>query len=120
MVHQQTENRVQSLWLDPQKSDPFVVLKATGEIDLHNLDEFERVVCELLEGAPVVVDLSGLEFFAICALRSLIICQRTAAAKGHQVFYAEPSQQLARLLTLSGLSEVLQVGSPPPTTVAVA
>ena len=120
MSQHQTENLMQSLWLDPHVSDPFVVLRATGEVDLHNQHELERVVGELLERSPVVVDLSGLDFFAISALRSLIVCHNLAASRGHEVFYAEPPSQLARLLDISGLDAVLRVGSPLSQDVAVA
>lgn len=109
-----------TLSLDPQESDPFVVLRASGEVDLHNLDELERGVGALLESSSVVVDLSGLDFFAICALRSLIVCHQLAGVNGHEVFWAEPSSQLARLLTLSGLDQVLHVRSPLAENVAVA
>ena len=120
MSQYQTENLMQTLWLTSEQSDPFAVLRATGEVDLHNQHEFERVVGEMLELSPVVVDLSAVDFFAICALRSLIVCHNVAASRGHEVFWAEPPSQLARLLAISGLDGVLRVGSPVSQDVAVA
>ena len=100
---------MQALQLQPRKADPFVVLRATGELDLHTQDEFEREVARLLGATSVVVDLSGLDFLAIAALRSLMVCHRQAATTGHELFYAEPSAQTLRLLSLSGLDAVLPV-----------
>lgn len=111
---------MQTLFLVSQESDPFVVLKATGELDLHTQDEFERTVTELLESSPVLVDLSELDFFAISALRCLVVCHRKAVSTGHEVFYVEPSRQLLRLLSISGLEGVLPVRSPVAPNVEVA
>ena len=102
---------MQALQLQPQKADPFVVLRATGELDLHTQDEFEREVARFLGATPVIVDLSGLDFLAISALRSLMVCHRQAATTGHELHYAEPSAQTLRLLSLSGLDAVLPVAS---------
>lgn len=102
---------VQSLSLEPRNSEPFVVVEVTGELDLHTQDEFERVVSQLLGSSSVVVDLSGLEFLAISALRSLMVCHGLASSVGHELFYAGASQQTQRLLVLSGLDQVLPVAT---------
>ena len=109
MVHHRTEIPVQSLLLQPHSADPFLVLEATGELDLHTQDEFEREVSRHLDACSLVVDLSGVDFLAIAALRSLIVCHRHAGPTGHQLFYAAPSPQTLRLLSLSGLDAVLPV-----------
>ncbi len=44
-------------------------------------------------------------------MRSLMICHRQAATTSYQLFYAEPSPQTLRLLTLSGLDAVLPVAA---------
>lgn len=100
---------MQSLILQPHQADPFTLLKASGELDLHNQDQFEQMVADSLRSGPVIVDLSGLEFFAICALRSLVVCHRLATSTGHELCFAQPSSQLLRLLRISGLLEVLPV-----------
>ena len=102
---------MQSLLLQPHSADPFLVLEATGELDLHTQDEFEREVSRHLSVSSVVVDLSGLDFLAISALRSLIVCHRQAGPTGHQLFYAEASPQILRLLSLSGLDAVMPVAA---------
>lgn len=109
-----------SLSLEARHSDPFVIVEATGELDLHNQDEFERVVSQLLGASSVVVDLSGLQFLAISALKSLMVCQRLAGSVGHQLFYAGPSRQTRRLLEVSGLGHVLAVATSVDQVVSVS
>jgi anti-anti-sigma factor len=100
---------MQPLTLEPLAGDPFAVLRASGELDLHTQDEFEQAVRRLLDTSPVVVDLSGIDFLAISALQSLLVCHRLAASMGRVLFFAEPSPQTLRLLTVSGLDTVLPV-----------
>ena len=122
-----TETVVQTLSLESQASDPFVVLKAIGDLDLQTQDDFEQAVSLLLGTSPVVVDLSQVEFLAISALRSLIVCHRLSRSLGQQLFFAEPSRQILRLLAVSGLDAVLplaptvaQVVSTSPVTGSLA
>ena len=96
-----------TLTIEPHDSDPFVVLKATGELDLATQDQFEQVVAGHLDSSPVVVDLSGVEFVDISALRSLVICHGLAGTSGHELFYADASRQALRLLSVAELDSVL-------------
>ncbi len=89
--------------------EPFSVLKASGELDLDTQDAFQTAVRDLLERSSVVVDLSEVEFVAISALRTLIECHRLATSMGHLLFFAEPTRQMVRLLTVTGLDTVLPV-----------
>lgn len=102
---------MQTLVLEPQTSDPFVVVRAMGELDLHTQDEFERVISRLLGRSAVIVDLSAVEFLAISALRSLMVCHALAGSVGHELVYAGPSRQTRRLLAVSGLEYVLPLAS---------
>lgn len=97
------------LMLDHSEGDPFAVLRVSGELDLCTQDEFEQAVRRLLGSSPVVVDLSGVDFLAISALQSLLVCHRLAASMGRVLFFAEPSPQTVRLLQVSGLDTVLPV-----------
>jgi anti-anti-sigma factor len=108
-MRHRTEILVQALSLEPQVVDPFVVLKAIGELDLHTQDEFESALRDLLATSSVVVDLSEVEFLAVSALRTLIECHRLATSMGNLLFFAEPTKQTARLFALTGLDAVLPV-----------
>ena len=96
-----------TLTLLARTSEPFVVFEAVGALDLHTQGEFEDAVVRELATSSVVVDLSGLEFLAISALRSLMVCHGMADAEGRDLVYAGPSRQTLRLLTVAGLDEVL-------------
>jgi anti-anti-sigma factor len=100
---------MEMLSLRSHASDPFVVFEVVGELDLHTQREFEETVSRQLVTSPVIVDLSGVEFLAISALRSLMVCHGIAGAEGRPLFYAGPTKQTARLLSVAGLDEVLPV-----------
>jgi anti-anti-sigma factor len=91
--------------------EPFAVMQVTGELDLHTLDGFEAEVAQRLKGGSLVIDLSGLEFLAVCSLRSLLSCERSALEEQRRVVYAGAPQQARRLLHVSGLDEVLRVST---------
>ena len=99
------------LRLDAQSSDHFTVVRAVGELDLHTQGEFEGVVSSHLGSSSVVVDMSEIEFLAISALRSLMLCHAVAGTAGRELYYAGPTSQSRRLLTVAGLDEMLPLRS---------
>jgi anti-sigma B factor antagonist len=109
MSRQLAETLVPNLQIHARSEGPFVVLDVAGELDLATQPDFERAVIDRLTTAPVVVDLSGLEFFAISSLSSLVVCHTAATSCGRELWFAAPSRQLVRLLHLSGLDDVLAV-----------
>ena len=96
-----------TLTLQSRSADPYVVLRASGELDLHTQDVFEEVVSRHLSMSSVVVDFSGVEFLSASAIGSLVQCHSEAGSRGHELFYAEASQQALRLLVVAGLADVL-------------
>ena len=100
---------METLTLRSHTSEPFTVFEVVGELDLHTQGEFEEAVSRQLVTSPVIVDLSGVEFLAISALRSLMVCHGIAGAEGRPLFYAGPTRQTVRLLSVAGLDEVLPV-----------
>lgn len=112
MSWQQTEISVNNLTLDSQFfSDHFTVVRAVGELDLDTQDAFEGVVSGHLLSSSVVVDLSAVEFLAISALRSLMVCHAVAGTTGREIYYAGPTRQSRRLLAIAGLYETLSLRS---------
>ena len=93
---------METLTLRSRASDPFAVFEVVGELDLHTQGEFEEAVSRQLVTSPVIVDLSGVEFLAISALRSLMVCHGIAGAEGRPLFYAGPTKQTVRLLSVAG------------------
>lgn len=99
------------LGVRPRFSEMLFVLRLSGDLDIDTQSRFESTVCGLLERGSVIVDLSRLEFMAISSLRSLVICHRLAAGRGHALVFASPSRQARRLLSVSRLDGFLHVRS---------
>jgi anti-sigma B factor antagonist len=110
-VAHQTETVMDTLTLHSHTSSPFVIFEAVGELDLHTQDDFEDTVSEQLGRTAVVVDLSGVEFLAASAIRALMVCHGVAGSAGRELYYAGPTRQTTRLLSVAGLDEVLPVRS---------
>ena len=100
-----------SLGLDTaQREDGSLVLTAIGEIDLSNIDSFNKALAAATtdaaaSGARLIVDLSAVEYLDSAAINSLY----NAAAHIHLI--ANPL--LLRGLTVSGLAELVTIESPP-------
>jgi anti-anti-sigma factor len=82
-----------------------------GEHDLANRDALRTVLADALaEGAPVVVDLSRVDFIDSSVLHTLVWAGRRAQSQGHTIVVCAPAGGFAwRLLHATGLLEVLQV-----------
>ena len=111
MSRKRTGISVNHLRLDSRHSDHFTVVRAVGDLDLETQDDFEGVVSGHLSSSSVVVDLSAVEFLAISALRSLMVCHALAGATGRELYYAGPTRQSRRLLIMAGLEETLPLRS---------
>jgi anti-sigma B factor antagonist len=99
-----------TLNLFSRSAAPFIILEVAGELDIDSQDRFEHEVCEHLGTSSVIVDLSRLNFLAIASLRSLLVCQRTAAESPRALRYAAAPDQALRLVRVAGLDEVLSIG----------
>lgn len=85
------------------------MVAAIGEIDLSNVDDFERVVASAVEqaartGDRVTVDLSSVEYLDSAAINAL-------CAHGEQIRVLAP-RLLKSTLTMSGLTELVDVEFP--------
>lgn len=89
--------------------DGRVVLNGRGAVDLATQERFEATIVGNLALAPVVVDLSGVDFFAISALGALLRCEVAAEALGHPLVVTRPRPPVVLLLELSGLDRRVHV-----------
>jgi anti-anti-sigma factor len=100
-----------SLSLDTARSsDGKLVLTATGEIDLSNIETFDDVLATAVaesadSGGMLTVDLSGVEYLDSAAVNVLF------PHADHIRLIAHPF--LVRVFTVSGLSEVAAVEPAP-------
>jgi anti-anti-sigma factor len=101
-----------SLTLDTaRRNDGRLVLIASGEIDLSNIDTFtEALTTAIVDNtepdATLTVDLSAVSYLDSAAINALF----THAQRIHVI--AEP--RLIRVFTISGLAELTTVESAPP------
>ena len=102
-----------SLTLDTARcNDGKLVLVAAGEIDLSNIDAFNRALTAATteadsSGGPLTVDLSAVEYLDSAAINVLF------ARADHIRLIAHPL--LMSILTISGLTELVTVEPAPPT-----
>ena len=85
-----------------QRSDGSVVVTATGEIDLSNIDEFTGALSAVgTDGSMLIVDLSGVQYLDSGAINALF------ANAGRIRLIANPI--LMPVLKISGLTQVADV-----------
>ncbi len=92
------------------RQDGGVVLSATGEIDMSNVDAFSEAIADALSSAPqdggaLTIDLSGIEYLDSAALNALF---------GHaERLRLIVNPILMPVLKVSGLTEVAAVEAAP-------
>lgn len=92
------------------RSDGRLVLTASGEIDLSNIDEFEQALTAATRAAQdsgqrSIVDLSDLQYLDSAAINALFL-------RGDHIHIIAP-QLLISTLAMTGLTEVIPVETAP-------
>ncbi|HSP27009.1 MAG TPA: STAS domain-containing protein [Ilumatobacteraceae bacterium] len=90
--------------------DGVAVLALRGEIDAHNancLRDSVAAVCEL--GVPVALDMDQVTFMDCAGIGALIAASRFTLELSSSLRITRPSRQVRRILSLTGLDEVLLV-----------
>ena len=85
------------------------VVVARGDIDLAGGPVLEQAILLREEAGPVTVDLSGVDFIDSSGLRSLLGASRRARDRGQDLVLRSPSAGVARLLALTGTTELFRV-----------
>ena len=89
-------------------SGPVIVL--AGETDLTTAAELHQLLAAQLDGGTrLTVDLSGLRFADSAAIRELIRAHRAIAQRGGTLELTRPQPAVARVLSLLGLDQFLNV-----------
>lgn len=83
-----------------------------GRLDIAGADAVDLKL-NVLAGSrsKLVLDLSQLSFLASMGLRSVITCARTVHRKGGKMALACPPEGVAKVLTMSGVDEIVPVHS---------
>lgn len=93
------------------------LVEVSGEIDLHTAPSLRTALDSAVadaasagsDGADVVVDLSGVGFMDSTGLGELVGAHKALSRAGGRLHLVVTSDRVARLLTLTGLDEVLAV-----------
>jgi anti-sigma B factor antagonist len=82
-----------------------VVVRLSGELDLHNVEEIRAALSSVAGSAPdrVVVDLEQVEFIDSTALGALVEARKLLAPEAPLVL-AAPQAEARRALDVSGLA----------------
>lgn len=98
--------------VDVEERDSAALLQVSGELDLASSPLLERELERAFhnEGPGlVIIDMSGLEFMDSTGLSVLIRAHNRAQETGHRLGVAGGSQQVRRLLSLTGVADRLTV-----------
>ncbi|HKN96473.1 MAG TPA: STAS domain-containing protein [Pseudonocardiaceae bacterium] len=109
----------QMLTVVSARQDGAVVVSLTGELDMATVGQASTALKEAVEtGAPVVLDLTGLQFFSSAGLNMLLQLHEDARERQLDVRLAGDQRAVARPLELTGLIELFPVY--PSVTAALA
>lgn len=98
--------------IEMEPEPPGIRLRLYGEIDLSTVDLIRDAVEQVtVKPVPLVVlDLGGVTFFAVCGLRALVSAHNTVESGGGRLQIREVPSCARRLVSLSRLDRVLDVG----------
>ncbi|HEY0638473.1 MAG TPA: STAS domain-containing protein [Pseudonocardiaceae bacterium] len=89
-----------------------VVVSPAGELDLHTAGEFRQIVDDVVPAArEVALDLGGLGFVDSSGLSAFVCAHKLARRHGTRLVLVNVPPFLSRMLTVTGLGEVLTVAS---------
>lgn len=94
-----------------ERLDGVEILRAAGEVDLSTAARLGRALEQagaVVPGAPLIADLTEVEFIDSAGARVLALADRNAAARGAELLIV-PSEFVSRVLEVSGLVSALQV-----------
>jgi anti-sigma B factor antagonist len=101
--------------VEVRNADATTVISVSGELDLASSpaleEELERVAQS--DAQLVVVDLRGLEFMDSTGLSVLVRAHQRAEENGRRLGLINGSQQVQRLLTLTGVADRLALTDVP-------
>jgi len=100
----------QLLKVETEKRDTAVVLRAEGEVDSYTAELLRDELSEAFgEGLPIVLDVSGVEFFASAGLSVLVEFHLRGEERGTPFRLVSPRGSVLRALKATTLTETLEL-----------
>jgi len=89
-----------------------LVVALSGDLDVRQAaDTVSTLTAAAAADTRIIVDLAGLTFLDCAGLAALVSVRKQARQAGGELLLAAPSQQVARLLFLTGLIAALPVSA---------
>jgi anti-anti-sigma factor len=100
----------EQLRIDTRQESDRVVLSLTGELDMANAPLLQQAIesPELSQTKTVVLDLQGLTFLDSTGLRIILSAREQCWRRGQEFAVTPGSQQVQRLLSVTGVGEHLR------------
>lgn len=100
----------EQLQIESRRESDRVVLALTGELDMANAPLLQQAVeaPEMSETKTVVLDLQGLTFLDSTGLRIILASREQCWRRGQDFAVTPGSQQVQRLLSVTGVGEHLR------------
>jgi anti-anti-sigma factor len=91
-----------------------IILRLDGELDLASAPRLQSAIdASLAARAVVVLDLQQLQFIDSTGLRVILSARARSRACGHELAITPGSQQVQRLLSVTGVSDHLRIIAAP-------
>jgi anti-sigma B factor antagonist len=109
-----------NLSVETETRDGVTVLAVAGEVDLSTAPCLGQVVEQTLSpGAPLIVDLAGVEFIDSAGSRALALAERAATGCGARLLII-PSAAVSHVFQIAGLDAVFDLYDEPAEALAAA
>lgn len=99
--------------VEVRSADETTVISVSGELDLASSPALEEQLERVAQSKLVVVDLRNLEFMDSTGLSVLVRAHQRAEENGRRLGLVNGSQQVQRLLTLTGVADRLTLADVP-------
>jgi anti-sigma B factor antagonist len=101
---------IEQLRIEVREESDRVVVKLAGELDMANAPLLQDAIesAELVAAKTVVLDLQGLTFLDSTGLRIILAAREQCWRRGQEFAVTPGSQQVQRLLSVTGVGEHLR------------
>lgn len=86
-------------------------INLTGRLDMKGTAQIESTftIYAATEKAPVLVDMSGVEFIASIGMRMLVMEAKALARRGGKMALLNPTELVAEALRMAGIDELIPI-----------
>ncbi|MBF0488825.1 MAG: STAS domain-containing protein [Nitrospirae bacterium] len=93
------------------KIDELYVIHSNGRLDASNASALDEKMRDILSQSPdkIIVSLKGLEYVSSAGLRVFLTAAKEMKKTSGKLAFAEPSEQVFKVLKMSGLDTILKI-----------